>query len=233
MAGRYDRVNGVFSKVNKRYDKVNGIWQPVKKRFVKAGGMWQPSFTSGIPVSFIAHEPYFVSGGNTSYTYSNNSNSDNFSLFASLTCNSPKTDGWLTVYADIYFDTPYANACTVGTNIIAINGTATKVTDGWKTPFVVDSDVNGRINSTTNASDCRDSFRLDESDFVGTTYPIINHVYALRSRGTATLSGFCLTISIYMYMPAVYGQQHKTTSFSIPWSAFTFCPTGEHLVYNP
>lgn len=44
MAGRYDKVSGTFSKVQKRYDKVNGVWTPAKARLDKSGGVWAQSF---------------------------------------------------------------------------------------------------------------------------------------------------------------------------------------------
>lgn len=46
MAGRFDRVGGVWQPVKKRYDKVNGVWQPVKNRYVKVSGAWKNTFSA-------------------------------------------------------------------------------------------------------------------------------------------------------------------------------------------
>jgi hypothetical protein len=44
MAGRLDRVSGIWDPVKKRSDKVSGVWQPVKKRYDKVNGIWVPSY---------------------------------------------------------------------------------------------------------------------------------------------------------------------------------------------
>jgi hypothetical protein len=48
MAGRYDKINGAYSKTTKRYDKIGGVWTPTKKRHDKVGGAWTQSYASAI-----------------------------------------------------------------------------------------------------------------------------------------------------------------------------------------
>lgn len=44
MAGRLDRVSGIWDPVKKRSDKVSGVWESVKKRYDKVNGLWVPSY---------------------------------------------------------------------------------------------------------------------------------------------------------------------------------------------
>lgn len=50
----YDKVNGVYRKVEKKYDPVDGVYRNVTKAYDPVGGVYRQYFSGGIPVETLA-----------------------------------------------------------------------------------------------------------------------------------------------------------------------------------
>lgn len=227
MAGRYDRVGGVWNKVSKRSDRVSAVFQPVKKRYVKAGGVWQPSYSSGIPATYAGE--YSTSNKiNWSTDHSMTFLTDANNLSWSTTINAP-TSSNMEGRNGLSFQIPNTSPVTQdGMPLIRFAGNITiSGIDGYGSCGSLQMDFlayNGGNLMTTGAG-----HSIYDSNFGNGTY-YVDVTATMGTFGlTATPTSYVIRVSAYFNVASNKG---RTISVSIPWSNFTFIPLDTGLNYG-
>lgn len=224
MAGRNDRVSGIWEPVKKRFDKVSGIWDPVKKRYDKVNGIWTPSYRGEIPATvrkMYGHWPdLFYGYGDADHFYTSfDSNGINFSY--SYT-NQLSTH--ITEYSSVIISgmPTQSSAATDLVNCAAsIPITFSRTGNGVITLFLLSADGNGRTLFVASSGGAKAANSM------------LNGTNPTTIPAAHTGVGDIIYDFRLMLAADLYRYETLSASFTIPWSAFTWLPSGQPLIYQP
>lgn len=223
MAGRYDRVSGIWDKVSKRYDKVSGILDPVKKRYDKVNGIWMPSYRGEIPATvrkMYGHWPdaYYGYGDLNHFSTSVDANGINFSYGYTN-----PADIQYSEYSSVIISgmPTQASAATNLVNCVAsIPVTFSRSKTGDATLFLMTSDAYKVLFTATAGGTQAVNSVLNGTNPV--TIPA-----AQTQVGDIT---YDFRLMLWAYLDPY---ETISASFTIPWSAFTWIPTEQPIIYQP
>ena len=224
MAQRDDRVSAIWDKTKKRSDRVSAIWDPVKERYDKVKGIWTPSYRGEIPATVQkmgGHWPdtYYWYGDSNHFSTSADANGINFSYGYTNPTGAQGHD-----YSSVIIS-GMPTQSSVATDLVkcaaSIPVTFSRTATGDATLFLMSADGTDEVLVTATAS----GTQAANSVLNGTNPTTIPAAHA--SGGDITYD-FRLMLAVWLD-----GYETVSASFTIPWSAFTWLPTGQPLIYQP
>lgn len=224
MTQRNDRVSSIWDKTKKRSDRVSAIWEPVKKRFDKVNGIWVPSYQGEIPATvrkMYGHWPdQFYGYGDSSHFYTSaDTNGINFSYEYT----NPGPGENVRDYSSVIISgMPTQSSSVIDLVKCAANipVTFSRTHTGDITLFLMTDDGTGQTFTITSSGSKTIDLTLSGTN--PTTIP------AERTQVGDITYDFRLML-VAFFDP----YETLSISFTLPWSAFTWLPTGQPLIYQP
>jgi hypothetical protein len=224
MGASYSNIGGTWHKDSKIYDNIGGTWHQTKNAYDNINGIWKQSYNSGIPAVFYAV------GGSTdhgSVVATNLSTSDNLIINAATYATSNYAAyGTVQLIVKVYDSN--AGTYSNGTSLFQCNGNLTISGNGnygsvgissWA--YIANGQNDGSFGSAGGA--------LYSTAYTYGTFAV-NATNSIAYGTYSTHVAFSLIFIASIY--ASHSAGSSNTTFSIPWSSFTYLPTNQPLIYT-
>lgn len=216
-------IGGVYHK-GKPYVNIGGVWHKAKKVYVNVGGVWRQCYSSGIAISEVSAvgDVYFINSGGSSWAYSVTPSisvdSNGINLSAGFSARYI-TEEYLALCCRIKvpISTAYQNQ-----NLLSIVGDITLGHSGNAYPEWLSAEIR------SSSQQYIDSARIKDPAFLGA-----NTINSMFAAGNITQPITYYQIEVAVVSENLSKGESGDISMYIPWSIFTWVPTGEKFIYQP